>query len=101
MSIAPGEVLVIYGSNIGASQLTAYQLTGGGLVSTTLAGTSVYMNGAPSPILYTSPNQVSAIVPFGITSSSAQDLHRQSRAKHRAGDRQSRAHRAGRFHAEL
>ncbi len=71
-SIAPGEVLVIYGTAIGAAQLTPYQLTSGGLVSTTLAGTTVYMNGAPSPILYTSPNQVSAIVPFGITSSAAQ-----------------------------
>ena len=71
-AIAPGEVLVLYGSNIGASRLTTYQLTSGGLVSTTLAGTTVYINGAPSPILYTSPNQVSAIVPFGITSTSAQ-----------------------------
>ncbi len=71
-SIAPGEVIVIYGSNIGASTLTGYQLTPGGQVSTSVAGTSVYVNGAPSPILYTSPNQVSAIVPFGLTGSSAQ-----------------------------
>ncbi len=71
-SIAPGEVIVIYGSNIGASTLTGYQLTPSGQVSTSVAGTSVYVNGAPSPILYTSPNQVSAIVPFGLTGSSAQ-----------------------------
>jgi uncharacterized protein (TIGR03437 family) len=71
-SIAPGEVIVIYGSNIGAASLTPYQLTSGGQLSTSVAGTSVYVNGAPSPILYTSPNQVSAIVPFGVTGSSAQ-----------------------------
>ena len=46
-SIAPGEVIVIYGSNIGASTLTGYQLTPGGQVSTSIAGTSVYVNGRP------------------------------------------------------
>ena len=71
-AIAPGEVIVIYGSNIGAANLTTYQLTGGGQLSTSIGGTSVYVNGAPSPMLYTSPNQVSAIVPFGVTGTSAQ-----------------------------
>ncbi|HEX3877472.1 MAG TPA: hypothetical protein VHW24_10830, partial [Bryobacteraceae bacterium] len=71
-SIAPGEVIVIYGSNIGASSLTTYQFTSAGQVSTSLAGTSVYVNGAAAPMLYTSPNQISAIVPFGVTGSSAQ-----------------------------
>jgi trimeric autotransporter adhesin len=71
-SIAPGEVLVIYGSNIGAGNLTTYQLTGAGTVSTSLAGTSVYINGVPAPMLYTSPNQVSAIVPFSVSGSTAQ-----------------------------
>jgi uncharacterized protein (TIGR03437 family) len=71
-SIAPGEVLVIYGSNIGAASLTTYQLTGAGTVSTSLAGTSVYVNGVPAPVLYTSPNQLSAIVPFSVSGSTAQ-----------------------------
>jgi uncharacterized protein (TIGR03437 family) len=71
-SIAPGEVLVIYGSNIGAGSLTTYQLTGAGAVSTSLAGTTVYIDGVPAPVLYTSPNQVSAIVPFSVSGSTAQ-----------------------------
>lgn len=70
--IAPGEVLAIYGSNIGAAGLTTYQLTSAGTVSASLAGTSVYVNGAPAPVLYTSPNQVSAIVPFSVSGSTAQ-----------------------------
>jgi uncharacterized protein (TIGR03437 family) len=70
--IAPGEVLVIYGSNIGAGALTTYQLTGAGTVSTSLAGASVYFNGVPGPVLYTSPNQLSAIVPFSVSGSTAQ-----------------------------
>jgi trimeric autotransporter adhesin len=71
-SIAPGEVLVIYGSNIGAASLTTFQLNSAGAVSTSLAGTSVYINGVEAPVLYTSPNQVSAIVPFALTGSTAQ-----------------------------
>jgi uncharacterized protein (TIGR03437 family) len=69
--IAPGEVIVIYGSNIGAAKLTGYQVSNG-QITTSIAGTSVYVNGAPSPMLYTSANQVSAIVPFGVTGSTAQ-----------------------------
>jgi trimeric autotransporter adhesin len=71
-AIAPGEILVIYGSNIGAGSLTTYQLTGAGAVSASLAGTSVSVNGVQAPVLYTSPNQVSAIVPFSVTGSTAQ-----------------------------
>jgi uncharacterized protein (TIGR03437 family) len=70
-AIAPGEVLVIYGSNIGAGSLTTYQLTGAGTVSTSLAGTSVYIGGVLAPVIYTSPNQVSAIVPFSVSGSTA------------------------------
>jgi uncharacterized protein (TIGR03437 family) len=70
-AIAPGEVLVIYGSNIGAASLTTYQLANGA-VTTSLAGASVYINGVQAPVIYTSPNQVSAIAPFSLTGSTAQ-----------------------------
>jgi uncharacterized protein (TIGR03437 family) len=70
-SIAPGEVIVIYGTNIGPATLTTYQLTSGGQLSTSIGGTSVFVNGAPAPMLYASQFQVSAIVPFGVTGSSA------------------------------
>jgi trimeric autotransporter adhesin len=69
--IAPGEVIVIYGTNIGPATLTTYQLTSGGQLSTSIGGTSVYVNGAPAPMLYASLYQVSAIVPFGVTGSAA------------------------------
>jgi trimeric autotransporter adhesin len=69
--IAPGEVLVIYGSNIGAPSLTTYQLSAGA-VTTSLAGTSVYINGVAAPVIYTSPTQVSAIAPFSLSGSTAQ-----------------------------
>jgi uncharacterized protein (TIGR03437 family) len=71
-AIAPGEVVVIYGSGMGPAQLTQFQLNSAGLVPTNVAGTTVYFNGTPAPVLYTSANQVSAIVPFSISGSTAQ-----------------------------
>jgi uncharacterized protein (TIGR03437 family) len=70
--VSPGEVVVIYGSGLGPSQLTTFQADASGRVPNAVAGTSVYFNGAPAPVLYTSSNQVAAIVPFGIGNSLAQ-----------------------------
>lgn len=65
--IAPGEVVVIYGSGLGPPQLAAQHLDSGGLVSTQLAGTTVTFNGTPAPLIYASNSQVSAAVPFGVS----------------------------------
>ena len=70
-AIAPGEVVVLYGSNIGAGKLTTYTINSNGVASTTLSGTSVYFNGLPGPVIYTSPNQVAAVVPFNLTGTAA------------------------------
>jgi uncharacterized protein (TIGR03437 family) len=43
-----------------------------GTYANTAGGTTVYLNGTPIPILYTSATQVSAIAPFGLTGSTAQ-----------------------------
>ncbi len=58
-SISPGEIIVLYGSGLGPSQLAQ-------------AGTTVTINGIPAPILYTSASQVAAIVPYSITGATAQ-----------------------------
>jgi uncharacterized protein (TIGR03437 family) len=71
-AVAPGEVVVLWGSGLGPTQLAQFNLTGAGLVPTSVAGTSVYFNGIPAPVLYTSANQVGAIVPFEVAGSSAQ-----------------------------
>jgi len=70
-AIAPGEVLVIYGSNIGTPNLTISP-TSGGTLSTSIGGVSVFIDGFAAPLLYTSPTQVSAIAPFSLTGSTAQ-----------------------------
>jgi len=70
-AVAPGEVVVIYGSGLGPAALAQFQLGGNGLVPTIVGGTSVLFNGAAGPVLYSSATQVAAIVPFGISGASA------------------------------
>lgn len=71
-SLAPGEIVVLYGTGLGPAQLTLAQTAANGKIPTALAGTAVTFNGIPAPILYTSPAQVSAAVPFGVTGASVQ-----------------------------
>ena len=70
-AIAPGEVVVLYGSGLGPASLATYQLENGE-VPPSVAGTSVYFNGTAGPVLYASSTQVAAIVPFELTGTSAQ-----------------------------
>ncbi len=67
--VAPGEIVTIFssGSPIGPASLTFGQLDANGNIANLLAGTRVLFDGVPSPIIYTSANQVSAVVPFAIT----------------------------------
>ena len=69
-TVSPGQLVVIYGSGLGPATLTQFQLVNG-LVPTSLAGTTVVVNGALAPILYTSATQVAAMVPFSVTGSNA------------------------------
>ena len=65
-AVAPGEIVVIYGISLGGAAIVTAQVTAEGLVATTLAGTRVLFDGVPAPLLYTTGNQVSAIVPYGL-----------------------------------
>jgi uncharacterized protein (TIGR03437 family) len=70
--VAPGEVVVIWGSGLGPAQLAQYQADANGLVPNSVGGTSVYVNGVLAPVLYASANQVAAVMPFGVSGSLAQ-----------------------------
>ena len=65
--VASGEIVVLYGSGMGPSQLTQFQVNSSGFIPTQLAGTSIFFNGTPAPVIYTSATQISAIVPYAIT----------------------------------
>jgi uncharacterized protein (TIGR03437 family) len=65
-AVAPGEIVVIGGSSLGAAATTAFQMTSTGLVATSLGGTRVLFDGIPAPLLYTTQNLVSAVVPYEV-----------------------------------
>jgi uncharacterized protein (TIGR03437 family) len=65
-AVAPGEIVTIFGSNLGPTSLTTAQIDANGNIANTLAGTRVLFDGVPSPIIYTSATQLSAVVPFAV-----------------------------------
>ena len=71
-AISPGELVTIFGSNLGPANAAGLQLDAFGNVSMLLAGTQVQFDGLPAPMIYAAANQVNAIVPFEISSSTVQ-----------------------------
>ena len=65
--VTPGEIVTIFGTNLGPASLATAQLDANGNIATTLAGTRVLFDGVAAPMIYTSANQVSAVVPFAVT----------------------------------
>ena len=66
-AVAPGEIVTIFGTQLGPNTLVRLQLTSDGQsISKTLSGTRVLFDGVAAPILYTIAGQVSAIVPYGV-----------------------------------
>jgi trimeric autotransporter adhesin len=70
--IAPGEIVTLYGSGLGPSQLQMYQLDPSGKVPKSLAGTTVLFGGLAAPVIYASPAQTSVVVPFEVGGQSVQ-----------------------------
>lgn len=65
-TVSPGEIVTIYGTNIGPITGVGLQLTSGGQVSTTLGNTVLTFDGIPAPLIYASSGQINAIVPYEI-----------------------------------
>jgi uncharacterized protein (TIGR03437 family) len=64
--VAPGEIVTIFGANLGPAALSTAQLDPTGKLSNSIAGTQVLFDGVPAPIVYSSAGQVSAIVPYAV-----------------------------------
>lgn len=66
-TVAPGEIALVAGSNIGPAALTTLTLNPArDAVTTLLAGTRILFDGIPAPLIYVSDAQSSAIVPYGV-----------------------------------
>ena len=65
-SISPGEIITLFGTDLGPATPAGLALDGTGKVSTALAGVQVLVNGYPSPMIYASNTQISAVVPYEV-----------------------------------
>ena len=67
-SIAPGELITLYGSNMSNTAKVAKTAP----LPTSLGQTEVFINGVKAPIYVVSPGQISALVPYGLGGTVAQ-----------------------------
>lgn len=65
-AVAPGEVVTIFGSNLGPDQALGPLESPSGFLSTALAKTQVFFDDKPAPLLYASSGQLTAVVPFAV-----------------------------------
>jgi len=63
--VAPGEIVVIYGTNLGPANLLSATVSNNAF-ATTFGGTRVLFDGTPAPIVYTSATQVAVVAPFNL-----------------------------------
>jgi uncharacterized protein (TIGR03437 family) len=63
-AIAPGQMVVVFGSAMGPTKLVPLQQDPSGLVSTQIGGVRILFNGVPAPMVYASATQCSAVVPY-------------------------------------
>lgn len=65
-SVAPGEIITIFGSNIGPATPAFSKPSADGLIPKELAGVKVSFDGMLAPLLYVSSTQTNTIVPFAV-----------------------------------
>ncbi len=70
-AVSPGELVTIFGANLGPTSEAPGSINGDSL-SKTINGTQVLFGGIPSPLLFASSTQINAVVPFGVTGPAAQ-----------------------------
>jgi len=67
LTVAPGEIVTIFGQNMGPSELVTLRLKTPDSVDTTLAGTRVLFDGVPAPLIYVRGDQISGVVPYAVS----------------------------------
>lgn len=70
-SISPGEILSIFGTNLGVTPGRTLEFSEPRQVSTTLGGSQVWFDGLPGTMLYAGSGQINVIAPFGLSGKAA------------------------------
>jgi uncharacterized protein (TIGR03437 family) len=64
--VAPGELVTIFGANLGPPADASGDLDGD-FVADEIEATQLFFGGVSSPLLFASSSQINAVVPFGVT----------------------------------
>src|ERR1051326_6971603 len=64
--LAPGEIITIWGNNIGPKISASAVLDEQGFIAKELSGVRVLFDGSPAPLLYVSAERVNTVVPYGV-----------------------------------
>lgn len=66
-SIAPGELVSIFGTGLGPDSIVTFQQpTGGAPIADTLAGVQVWFGSTAAPLVFVSSTQIAAMVPYNV-----------------------------------
>lgn len=67
-AIAPGQMVIVWGSGMGPAAVTGLSVDANGLVSNNVAGAQVLFDGVPAPVVYVSATQIAVVTPYFGTS---------------------------------
>jgi len=73
-SVAPGEIVAIYGSGVGPATLASFQISQASFFQPFIAGTTVTFDGIPAPLVFASSGLVAAIVPYSVAGQSTTQM---------------------------
>lgn len=66
-AVSPGQLISIFGLNIGTPDQQSGSIESDGRLSDNLANVRVFFDGNPAPLLMVTPAQINAIVPFEVS----------------------------------
>jgi uncharacterized protein (TIGR03437 family) len=72
--VSAGELVTVYGDDLGPLTGAGTEIDAAGLVSKTLGGVKVFFDGVPAPVLYAQMGQVNAVAPFTLAGKSTTEL---------------------------
>ena len=66
-AVAPGEIISLFGTQIGPSSPVVAQPDANGNIGSDLSGVRVLANGLPAPLLFAGSGQINLVMPFGVS----------------------------------
>ena len=69
--VAPGEIITIFGTNLGPPALAGLRLAADGRVDTSIAGTRVWFDGEAAPMIFAVESQLGVVGPYSVAGSTA------------------------------